>query len=533
MHVTWNTIIAEEYTGTRLDGFWGAELKEEGVSRGKIQKWIRSGKASIDGRVCTKPNTRLEAGQEVSLIAEIEELIAASDPGDLDIVYRDEDILVINKPAGLTVHPAPSVHEPTLVNRLVHHVPEIAGMDPERPGIVHRLDKHTSGLMVVALHEKSRLALIQAFADREMHKEYLAIVHGEPTPGSGEIDVPIGRHPTQKTRMAVVEKGGLEARSAYDVVWTNPDHCFSLVKVRIFTGRTHQVRVHMTHLGHSLLGDGVYRSWYPPQSLNTPLVQKMARRQMLHAWKLDFTHPITGKPMSFVQPPPKDVMRALLLANRQTQHVGMTGMSGCGKSCVLKGFAEQHVPVWSADDCVAASYAPGGDCRDLLKRRFGDRFVPDDDAPVDKKALFHAMCDDSGLRREIEQMVHPLVEWNLKEFIAAHAHARMTVSEIPLLVETGWHEKDFFDCLVGVFCPQTLRTKLLATRGWSEETQAIMDSWQWSQEDKLKPCDVIITNDGDVALLEKRIAEAGKVLKSLRRKRIHAFKSWVDGLLAG
>lgn len=531
--MSWKKIVEETHVGIRLDVFWAQELEDDGVSRGKIQKWIRAGKAFVDGQVCTKPNTRLEDGQEIRLEVEKEAQVAAADPGVLDIVYRDDDILVINKPAGLTVHPAPSVHEPTLVNRLVHHIPEIASMDPERPGIVHRLDKHTSGLMVIALHDKSRLALIKAFADREMHKEYLAIVHGEPASKTGEIDVPIGRHPTQKTRMTVVEKGGLEARSAYEVVWTNPDHCFSLVKVRIFTGRTHQVRVHMTHLGYSLLGDRVYRTSYPPRSMNTPLVEKMACRQMLHAWKLDFTHPITGKPMSFVQPPPKDFMRALLLANRQTQHVGMTGMSGCGKSSVLKVFADQHIPVWSADDCVAASYSPGGDCRDLLKRRFGDRFVPGDDDPVDKKALFQAMCDDSGLRREIEQMVHPLVEWHLKEFIAAHEHARMTLSEIPLLVETGWHEKDFFDRLLGVFCPQALRTKLLARRGWSEETQATMDSWQWSQEDKLKPCDVIITNDGDLALLGKRTAKAARVLRSLRRKRMRSFKIWAEGLLAG
>ncbi|MDD4649998.1 MAG: dephospho-CoA kinase [Desulfoplanes sp.] len=531
--MSWKKIVEKECVGIRLDLFWAQELEDEGVSRGKIQKWIRSGKALIDGRVCTKLNTHLEERQEVSLVAEQDAQVAAADPGVLDIVYQDDDILVINKPAGLTVHPAPSVHEPTLVNRLVHYVPEIASMDPERPGIVHRLDKQTSGLMVIALHEKSRLALIQAFADREMHKEYLAIVHGEPTPKTGEIDVPIGRHPTQKTRMAVVEKGGLEARSAYEVAWTRPDHCFSLVKVRIFTGRTHQVRVHMTHLGHSLLGDRVYRSWYPPQSLNTPLVEKMARRQMLHAWKLDFTHPITGKPMSFVQSPPKDFMRSLLLANRQTQHVGMTGMSGCGKTRVLDWFAGQGIPVWSADQCVAASYALGGDCRELLQRRFGDRFVPDDEGPVDKKALFQGMCDDPGLRREVEQMIHPLVEWHLTKFIAAHAHARMTLSEIPLLVETGWHEKNIFDRLLGVFCPQSLRTTLLTGRGWSQDTQAIMDSWQWSQQDKLKPCNVIISNDGDVALLEKRIGEAAEVLKSLRRKRMQVFNAWAEGLLAG
>ena len=528
--MNWTRIIDEHHAGTRLDGFWGAELKEEGVSRAKIQKWIRAGNASIDGRICIKSKTNLEIGQHVELTVEEAKSFAESNPGALDIVYRDEDLLVLNKPAGLTVHPAPTVHEPTLVNLLVHHIPEIASMDPERPGIVHRLDKDTSGLMMVALNEKTRLALVNAFAEREVHKQYLAIVHGEPSKKSAVIDCPIGRHPTMKTRMAVVEKGGREAKSAYEVLWTNPDHCFSLVKVRIFSGRTHQVRVHMTHVGHSLLGDHVYRSVRPPVSVNTPLVGKTAKRQMLHAWKLNFTHPTTGEELSFTQPPPKDFKRALLLANRRTQHVGMTGMSGCGKTTVLATFDRQGVPVWSADQCVAASYTVGGDGWGLLKGRYGDRFVPDDQSPVDKKALFHAMSEDAALRREVEQMIHPLVEWNLNKFIAEHQHSRMTLSEIPLLVETGWHAKKMFDALVGVFCPQSVRDDLLAGRGWSPETRAVMDSWQWSQQDKLRQCQVVVSNDGDVELLRQRAVNASVVLRSLRRTRMHLFVQWLDQL---
>ncbi|WP_462323512.1 dephospho-CoA kinase [Desulfoplanes sp.] len=529
--MTWSVIVQNNQAKDRLDGFWSSLLRDEGVSRARIQKWIRRGRALVDGRPCCKPNTRLEAGQHVRLTPIEDGAPAAPCAGELDIVYKDEHILVINKPAGLTVHPAPSVAGPTLVNILVHHFPEIEHMDPERPGIVHRLDKDTSGLMMVALDEPTRLKLAKAFADREMDKEYLAVVHGVPEPDKGEIDFSIGRHPSIKTRMAIVDKGGRPARSSYRVVWPSPDGCYSLVRVRIHTGRTHQVRVHMTGIGHPLVGDRTYRSNTGALSSNGPRVERAAARQMLHAWRLGFVHPTTGRECAFTNPPPGDVMRTLLMANRRVQHVGLTGMSGSGKSTVLAAFARQGVPVWSADECVAGLYGAGGDGRDFLAGRFGDRFVPGESEPVDKKKLFAAMIEEPSLRREIEGMIHPMVIWDLKRFLEEHAHARFTVSEVPLLMESGRQTRALFDCVLGVFCPNAVRRTLLSSRGWSSATMAVMDSWQWSQRDKLAGCDLVIPNDRDEATLGARVGQAGRVLRSLRRGRMHQFWEWLHGFV--
>ncbi|GAU09037.1 dephospho-CoA kinase [Desulfoplanes formicivorans] len=529
--VQWNKIVDDVHAGDRLDVFWSVVLEGEGISRSKIQKWIRRGRAWVEGRICTKPNTRLGAGQQVRLDAESLQQGAAPRGGNLDMVYRDDDILVINKPAGLTVHPAPSVTGQTLVNILLYHFPHMASMDPERPGIVHRLDKDTSGLMMVAQNETARLALIKAFARREMDKEYLAMVHGVPAPSTGEIDYPIGRHPSIRTRMAVVDKGGRPARSTYKVVWASPDGCYSLVGVRIHTGRTHQVRVHMARIGHPLVGDGVYALGHTSPSVNAALLDRVVDRQMLHAWRLGFVHPTTKKRCSFVKEPPRDMVRALVLASRRPQHVGLTGMSGSGKSTVLAAFAGLGVPVWSADACVARLYAPGGDGWEVMRARFGERFVPCATAPVDKGKLFRAMCSDPGLRREIEAMIHPMVQWDLERFLDEHAHARMTVSEVPLLMESGWHHRDLFDHILGIFCPDSLRASRLKDRGWSDETMSLVDSWQWSQGDKLAKCDLIIANDAGRTRLESRVARAACLLRSWRRKRVRAWWQWLDGFV--
>ena len=233
---------------------------------------------------------------------------------DLTALFEDEHVLVVDKPAGLTTHPAPGEPGPTLVNHLLHQWPDIAGdisgMSEQRPGIVHRLDKDTSGLMAVTRTEADRLKLAADFSQRRVKKVYLAIVHGVPvskTGKVGKIDAPIGRHPTQKTRMAVVEKGGREARSDYRLLWTGPRGLASLVGVRIHTGRTHQIRVHMTHIGTPLLGDGTYGSrenalW----SRRPDKLAELAPRQMLHAFYLSFAHPESGQQITLWRKPPED-----------------------------------------------------------------------------------------------------------------------------------------------------------------------------------------------------------------------------------
>ena len=225
-------------------------------------------------------------------------------------------MLVVVKPAGLTTHPAPGEPGPTLVNHLLHGWPDIAaatsGMDGQRPGIVHRLDKDTSGLMAVARTEAARLALSESFAGRRTFKVYLALVHGTPEPRQGVIDAPMGRHPSRKTLMAVLPKGGREARSEYRVLWTGPRGLASLVAVRIHTGRTHQIRVHMAHIGHPLLGDAAYGPRENAEWARRPdRLARMAPRQMLHAFYLSVPHPATGEPVTRWLAPPED-FRALL-----------------------------------------------------------------------------------------------------------------------------------------------------------------------------------------------------------------------------
>jgi 23S rRNA pseudouridine1911/1915/1917 synthase len=519
-----------EARNTRLDNFLKDHLASHGLTRSRIIAAIKSGHVLLDDATCVKPSTKLKPGQAIVITTQQPAQQAAPVSGNLSILYEDSHLLVLNKPPHLTVHPAPGVEEPTLVNYLVHDFPRIASLSKDRPGIVHRLDKDTSGLIVIALTEQARLAMAAAFADRIVYKEYLALVHGCPDEDSGEIEADIGRHPTIKTRMAVVTKGGRPARSAWRVVWRSPDRTFSLLRVRIFTGRTHQIRVHLRHLGFPIVGDSVYggRS-FDTSTRQGKLLAKLAKRQMLHAFNLRFSHPVTGKDLAFRQAVPKDFFRCLALLAKPVFRIGLTGMSGGGKSTVLRGLGEQGIPVWSADQAVGELYEPGQDGWDMLRHQFGDRFVPDDDAPVDKRALFAAMYADDGLRREVNSLIHPMVRHRMEEFFTAHADAPVVVAEVPLLAESGWGREEGFDLVVGVFCPDSVRLKNLEARGWSEEMQATMDSWQWSQKDKLQIADLVVNNSGDLAALQEKTRKLARVLRWLRRQRVKRLLRDMEG----
>jgi 23S rRNA pseudouridine1911/1915/1917 synthase len=212
----------------------------------------------------------------------------------------------VSKPAGLVIHPAAGNPSGTLVNALLGHCDDLSGIGgSERPGIVHRLDKDTSGLLVVAKDESSHLGLSLAFRRRQVSKTYLAICYGHPIPGEGVVDAPIARHPTQRKRMAVVASGR-PARTHYKVAEALSGT--ALLNCRLITGRTHQIRVHMAHAGHALVGDSQYsgRQW---RNLTDPAARAACRdfpRQALHAWRLGFTHPVTGEAVEFEAPPPAD-----------------------------------------------------------------------------------------------------------------------------------------------------------------------------------------------------------------------------------
>ncbi|NJB67349.1 23S rRNA pseudouridine1911/1915/1917 synthase [Desulfobaculum xiamenense] len=504
----WNAVVPEGMAGERLDVFLAGELRESGLSRSKLQGLIKAGKATVDGCVTTKPRLVLEGGESVSLLVDLPGGDLTPEEGDLDVVYEDESLVVLNKPAGLTVHPAPTQTENTLVHRLVHHYPGMLDMEGERPGIVHRIDKDTSGLILVALDEGTRLDLSEDFAERRVEKHYLAVVHGVPCSTSrashGEIEAPIGRDPRHKTRMAVTEKGGREARTAWEVLWSSPDRRASLVRVRIFTGRTHQIRVHMAHIGHPLMGDEVYGARQHKQWLReTGCDPALAPRQMLHAWRLGFEHPETGERLDFMQAPPEDFRRLMFHLARTTLRVGIVGMPGCGKSALSAMLERRGVPLFSADAVVRELYAEGEDGWVLIRRRFGAEFAPDG-GPVNKARVLASMRESAEFRKELEGIVHPLVDHRLNAFWDAHTGATVAVAEVPLLVEGGADvQNEQADIAVGVRCPEDVRRGRLMARGWDDATIALIESWQWSEADKLSRCAEVVDNSGTLDDLDR------------------------------
>jgi len=301
--------VPPEAAGRRLDVWLAAALP--GFSRARIQALMHEGRVTRDG-LPARPSDTAKAGQTfVVQVPPPAPAIPQAEARALDIVYEDADIVVIDKPAGLVVHPAPGHAAGTLVNALLHHCDDLAGIGGvERPGIVHRLDKDTTGLLVVAKHDAAMAGLVQAFQTGGVRKEYLAIVHGAPPHVSGTVTTLIGRDPTNRKRMAVVREHGKQATTHYRVAERFAQA--ALVEARIETGRTHQIRVHLAHLGAPIADDALYGG--SRRDRNLPL---RPDRPMLHAARLAFAHPITGQPLAFERPMHAD-MRAVLTALRET-----------------------------------------------------------------------------------------------------------------------------------------------------------------------------------------------------------------------
>ncbi|MDX1269780.1 MAG: 23S rRNA pseudouridine(1911/1915/1917) synthase RluD, partial [Oceanisphaera sp.] len=264
-------------------------------SRSRLQAWIKSGELLVDGEQ-RKPRDKLAGGEELAINATLE-ADTRWQPEDiaLDIVYEDEHILVLNKPAGLVVHPAAGHAAGTLLNALLNHCEALSQLP--RGGIVHRLDRDTTGLMVVAKTLQAHSHLVEQLQAREVHREYEAVVYGSMT-GGGVVDAPIGRHPQQRKKMAVVEFGGKEAITHYRLIKRFRYH--SHVRCLLETGRTHQIRVHMAHIGHPVLGDPLYGRNKPVSDLGTP------ERQLLHACRLAIEHPGSGEQLVLAAPLPGD-----------------------------------------------------------------------------------------------------------------------------------------------------------------------------------------------------------------------------------
>ncbi|MCC7260430.1 MAG: RluA family pseudouridine synthase [Alphaproteobacteria bacterium] len=298
------------HAGTRLDKFLATQLPE--LSRSRVQLLLEEGRVTRGADIITDPALKTKEKECYRLVIPPTELtsVEAEDIA-LNIVYEDADLLVINKQAGLTVHPAPGNRSGTLVNALLHHcgdsLSSLGGV--ARPGILHRLDKDTSGLMVVAKNDVAHRRLAAQLADRSLSRTYLAIVWGVPKPAKGTITGNIGRSTKNRKKMAVVTSGGKEATTHYAVLEVLGDGTASLVECKLETGRTHQIRVHMTHIGHALIGDPAYGS---PRKLpaGTTEARSVAirgfLRQALHAVRLSFLHPSTGERLSFEAAIPKD-----------------------------------------------------------------------------------------------------------------------------------------------------------------------------------------------------------------------------------
>ena len=297
-------IVPIECLGKRLDQTIAQMFPD--YSRSRLKDWILAGNVEVDGKVVTKAREKLAGGESIILSAELEpEVHYEAQAIALDIVYEDDDILVINKPAGLVVHPGAGNPDGTVLNALLHHCPEQHLLP--RAGIVHRLDKDTTGLMVVAKSIAAQTNLVDALQARDITREYEAIANGIMTAG-GIVDEPIGRHATKRTHMAVTFSGRPSV-THYRVVEKYRLH--TRLRLRLETGRTHQIRVHMSHIGHPLVGDPVYGGRPRPPKGATEDFRDLLRgfkRQALHAAMLSLYHPITGELMTWHAPVPDDML---------------------------------------------------------------------------------------------------------------------------------------------------------------------------------------------------------------------------------
>lgn len=317
--ITLTGTLPQTAIGSRLDQAI-SELFPE-YSRSRLKEWLLAGHITVDGVVATKPREKVLGGELIEIEAEIKtEVEAPAQDIELDIVYEDDDILVINKPANLVVHPGAGNPKGTILNALLHHYPQIEQVP--RAGIVHRLDKDTTGLMVVAKNLPAQTSLVAQLQDKTVTREYEAIVNGTMTAG-GVADYPIGRHPTKRTIQAVVHDGK-PAVTHYRVAEKYRAH--TRLRLRLETGRTHQIRVHMSHLKHPLVGDYAYGGKVrPPKGAVEGLIEALRgfRRQALHAAILELEHPATGEWMQFEAPVPEDMTTIAAILREDTKLNGL------------------------------------------------------------------------------------------------------------------------------------------------------------------------------------------------------------------
>ena len=303
--------VPEELAGLRLDQALARMFPD--YSRSRLKEWLLAGAITVEGGP-KRPRDAVAGGETVTFEARQDvEVRAAPEPISLDVVYEDDDLLVVNKAAGLVVHPGAGNPGGTLMNGLLHHAPQLE--EVPRAGIIHRIDKDTTGLLLVAKTLPAHTALVRQLANREISRQYLAVCNGVLT-GGGTIDQPIGRHPVDRKRMSI-QQDGKQAITHFTVL--ERFRAFTYISVRLETGRTHQIRVHFAWRRHALVGDPVYGGRLAlPKGASAPLIAALRgfKRQALHATRLAFEHPASGKTLDLTVPPPAD-LRALLEVMRE------------------------------------------------------------------------------------------------------------------------------------------------------------------------------------------------------------------------
>jgi len=308
-------LVLSQDSAKRLDVF--LSQKEPALSRSQIKRLIETGKVRIEGRKA-KPGLRLREDERVTLILpEPKKMEVEAEAIPLKVLYEDRHLIVVNKPAGLVVHPAAGNYSGTLVNALLHRCPDLAGIGGVlRPGIVHRLDKDTSGVLVVAKDDPAHRSLSDQFRKHTAERRYMGIVFGQLS-DEGQVDAPVGRHPTHRKKMSARPRKGREARTHWRVL--ERFRSFNLAEFRLETGRTHQIRVHLSSIGHPILGDPLYGGRKRLASVEPPPLRQglqKLKRQALHAASLGFVHPVTGEALKFASSLPEDILEAVGLLRR-------------------------------------------------------------------------------------------------------------------------------------------------------------------------------------------------------------------------
>lgn len=294
----WN--VEEEQSGERLDKFVTDSMDDTAVSRTQVQEWIKAGAVEVDGKAAKANYKVTESNRVVLHIPEPEDAAIEPEAIPLEVIYEDSDLIVINKPRGIVVHPAPGHTSGTLVNALMHHCKDLSGINGMiRPGIVHRIDKDTTGLLMAAKNDLAHISLAEQLKEHTVTRKYIALVHGNLPHDQGTIDAPIGRDLKDRKLFTVTERNSRHAVTHFVVLERLGD--YSIVELQLETGRTHQIRVHMKYIGHPLAGDPVY-------GRNKTVALK---GQALHAAVLGFTHPRSGERLQFEVPLPADFEHVL------------------------------------------------------------------------------------------------------------------------------------------------------------------------------------------------------------------------------